>query len=200
VPPSLTEALSWLNKAAQADEPAAQNLLAALALQGIAPAAPKGLFASASPACASPDYPQALHWAERAVRNGSVEAQALLGFIRTSGPEEMRDPAEGERLYRAAAEAGNAQGKLGCAMALLRRFNEASAHLKQAIAIDANVAERHNNFGVALSGLGKFDEAAAAFRHAIAIRPDYADAHGSLSNCLLTLGDLHQGFQEYRWR
>ncbi len=87
VPPSLTEALSWLNKAAEADEPAAQCLLAGLALQGIAPAVPKGLFASANPACDTPDYPQALHWVERAARSGSAEAQALLGFIHTAGPD-----------------------------------------------------------------------------------------------------------------
>ena len=121
VPPSLTEALSWLNRAAEADEPAAQSLLANLALQGITSAAPDGLFASASAATAPPDYARALHWAERAARNGFAEALALLGFIRTSGPDAMRSRADGERFYQAAAEAGTAQGKLGWAMALLRR-------------------------------------------------------------------------------
>ena len=48
--------------------------------------------------------------------------------------------------------------------------------------------------------LGKSDEAVTAYRRALAIRPDYADAHCGLSLSLLLLGDLRQGFEEYRWR
>ena len=120
VPSCPTEALSWLTKAAVAGEPAAQSLLASLALQGIAPTAPQGLFGTGN-IFAEPDFQKAKEWALRAADAGFAEAQALLGFLLTSGPEPMRDSEEGERLYRQAAAAGNAQGKLGWALALLRR-------------------------------------------------------------------------------
>ena len=170
MPPSLTEALSWLNKAAEADEPAAQCLLAGLALQGIAPAVPKGLFASANPACDTPDYPQALHWVERAARSGSAEAQALLGFIHTAGPDEMLDPAEGERLYQAAAAAGNAQGKLGWAMALLRRntieaASEARTLLQSAADTGGSAAAHFLLGAIAESGVAGEQNYATATEH-----------------------------------
>ena len=122
VPSCPSEALHWLTKAAMAGEPAAQSLLASLALQGIVSAGPRRLF-DASGLCCEPDYQQAKSWAQRAAAAGSAEAQALLGFLLTSGPEAMRDPERGEQLYQQAAAAENARGKLGCALALLRRGN-----------------------------------------------------------------------------
>ena len=53
-----------------------------------------------------------------------------------------------------------------------------------------------NTFGQ----LRKIDEAVGAYRRAIANSPNYAKAHYGLSLCLLSLGDLRQGFEEYRWR
>ncbi len=135
-----------------------------------------------------------------ALRPNDAEARADLGALLIGlGQFDEAAAALGQALALN-PNSGEWRNNLAVAFIKLRRFNEAIAHLKQAFAIDPNVAERHNNFGVALTGLGRFDEAATAFRRAIATRPDYAEAHGSLSNCLLTLGDLRQGFQEYRWR
>ena len=39
----------------------------------------------------SPDPRRAAEWARRAADNGSADGKALLAYILTSGPEEMRD-------------------------------------------------------------------------------------------------------------
>jgi uncharacterized protein len=167
VPPSLTEALIWLNQAAAADVPSAQSLLARMALEGITLAGPKGFFELPAPAHRAPDYPLALHWAQRAAGGGSAEGQGLLAFIRSAGPEEMRDPLEGERLYQAAAEAGNAHGELGWAMALLGRNSLEAARQARTLlhsAANAGLPTAHYLLGaIAESGMaGEADLVAAA--------------------------------------
>jgi len=189
-PPSLTEALVWLNKAAEADEPAAQSLLASLALQGITPVVPAGLFASPDPACGAPDHARALHWAKRAARRGSAEARALLGFIRTSGPDEMRDPAEGERCYQVAAEAGNARGKLGWALALLRRDTAETAQEARTLlqsAADAGLPVACYLLGlIAETGIaGAQDFSAAAEHYRVAAEQGHAPAQFRYGMALL---------------
>jgi TPR repeat protein len=116
-PVSLGEALRWFRRAADAGEVAAQTQLAELALQGVSDCPPSGLF---DDPCVGSDFDRAEHWCREAVAAGSAEAKALLAFILTDGPEERRDPAAGETLYRESAEAGCARGRLGLALALLR--------------------------------------------------------------------------------
>jgi hypothetical protein len=128
VAPNLETALHWLGPAAAQGDIDAQAMLASLALQGIAVAAAAhdGLFGA--PAWRDgrpPDYATALQWAERAASGGSAAAQAMLGYILTSGPLELRNSARGVACYRVAAEAGDAHGKLGWALALLAEPNEA---------------------------------------------------------------------------
>ena len=169
VPACLTEASVWLNQAAEAGDPSAQSLLARLALQGINLAAPTGLFISAVPAQPAPDYPLALHWAERAARGGSAEGQALLAFIRTAGPEEMRDAQEGERFYQAAAEAGNANGELGWATALLHHGTLETANQARVLlqsAANAGLPTAHYLLGaIAESGMADEPDFVASAEH-----------------------------------
>jgi TPR repeat protein len=128
VPCCLTEALRWLARAAEGNDADAQELLARLALQGISQTTSTGLFDDiARHTSGTPDYDYALKWAGRAADGGSLEATALLGFIRTTGSEQIRDQEQGEDLYRQAAEKGSAQGQLGWAMALLRRNTPGAA-------------------------------------------------------------------------
>jgi TPR repeat protein len=117
VPISLGEALRWFRRAADAGEAAAQTQLAELLLLGVSDHPPSGLFDAPG---VTNDYDRAAHWCREAVAGGSSEAKALLAFILTDGPEERRDPAAGEALYREAAEAGWSRGQLGLALALLR--------------------------------------------------------------------------------
>lgn len=170
VPPCPTEALCWLTRAAAAGEVAAQSLLASLALQGVSQTTHAGLFATV---CGDVDGPanfhQALRWAQRAASGGSPEAQALLGFILTAGPAEVRDPEQGELLYRQSAEAGNAQGQFGWALALLRRNTADAVHEARGLleaAAAAGVPTAHYMLGViAESGIGGPLDFAAAAEH-----------------------------------
>ncbi len=169
VPPCPAEALCWLTRAAAAGELAAQSLLASLALQGVSPTTQAGLFATISgDTDSASSFHRALQWAQRAASGGSPEAQALLGFILTAGPAELRDPEQGEVLYRRSAEAGNAQGQLGWALALLRRNTADTAAEARGLltaAAAAGIPTAHYLLGIiAESGIGggRKDFAAAA--------------------------------------
>lgn len=171
VPACLPEALSWLTRAAEAGEVDAQSLLATLALQGVSRPAPNGgLFgAIGTRADEGPDYEQAMTWAQCAAVSGDPAAQAVLGFILTSGPPQVRDPAQGADWYRRAAEAGNAQGQLGWALALLQRdptgrLGEARDLLNAAAA--AGIPTAHYILGMlAECGVGGTQDCVAAVEH-----------------------------------
>ncbi len=163
VPQSRGDAATWLERAGEAGHIEAQALLAALLLHGTAgaDAAPDAaLFASRSPIGASgPNYAAASVWAKRAAEAGSGDAQALMGYVLTTGPEEMRDLAAAEQWYRRSAAAGCPQGSLGLALALLR--TEQPEQQKQAAVEMAHAAQAElptalyllgvmNEFGVGL--------------------------------------------------
>jgi Flp pilus assembly protein TadD len=61
--------------------------------------------------------------------------------------------------------------------------------LREAIRINPEDAEAHNNLGILLAGQGKYHEAEKAFREAIRINPDDAEAHNNLGILLSDLGD-----------
>jgi TPR repeat protein len=173
VPACATEALRWLTRAAEAGEVPAQSLLAGLALQGISQTNSTGLFDTGIDfADQAPDYDQALKWARRASAGGSSDVKALLGFILTAGPAEVRSQEEGEALYRQAAATGNTQGQLGWALALLRRntpdaVGEARNLLEAAA--DAALPMAHYVLGViAESGVAGTQDFVAAGRHYLA--------------------------------
>ncbi len=126
VPACPDAALHWFTRAACGGHVDAQVLLASLALQGISSDVPLGLFEAATHYVGRPpDYQAALRWAREAAATGSAEAQTLLAYILTAGPEAMRDARQGAANYRLAAAQGSAQGQLGWALALLR--DDASA-------------------------------------------------------------------------
>jgi hypothetical protein len=130
VPPSQTEGLRWLRRAASRGNAEAQSLLAALCVHGFAGAetdlAPgeepdaERLFA-VQDAPASPDFDSALKWARQAAEAGSAKGQALLAYVLTYGPDEMRDLAQAHHWYERSAAAGCPEGNLGYALSLVRR-------------------------------------------------------------------------------
>ena len=120
-PSSPDAALRWLTCAGEREDVEAQALLASLALQGISVGADGRLLEAASRfAGRPPDYQAAMQWGRRAAAGGSAEAQTMLGYILTYGPDELRDVPRAARYYREAAESGFARGQLGWALALLR--------------------------------------------------------------------------------
>ena len=123
VPPSKVEGVRWLERAATQNHTEAQSLLATMFIHGMVDRPDSGgtagvLFASMERS--PPDFINAQKWARQAAESGSSEAQALLGYILTSGPEEMRNLDEATGWYKRSAEAGCPQGHLGYALALAR--------------------------------------------------------------------------------
>ena len=144
VPHSRPQGVRWLERAANQGFVEAQVLLATLSLHGIVASSgdggPASLFDTPGGGTGSnePDFATAEKWARRAADAGSADGQALLGYILTSGPEEMRKPDEAVGWYKKSAEAGCPQGHLGYALALAQnaRAPETQAaiteHLRQA--------------------------------------------------------------------
>ncbi len=136
VPQSLSEGLRWLERAAGRDYVEAQNLMAAMCLQGVlSPGTEVGdpLFATSMPQQGATDWARARIWAERAAAAGSPEGQATLAFILTIGPEEGREAARAAALYEASARSGWPHGCLGWA---LQRLGRASADPEVAATTD----------------------------------------------------------------
>jgi TPR repeat protein len=171
LPASPNAAVHWLGRAALGGEVEAQLMLATLALQGVVEAPEgEGLFAApANTATGVPNYPRALHWTNMAVAAGSAPAKALLGFILTAGPPELRDTDKGDDCYRQAAEGGSAHGQLGWAIALLRSSSPAAireAHKLLTAAAEKNLPAALCMLGImADSGVGGTVDLASAAQH-----------------------------------
>jgi len=58
---------------------------------------PERLFAEEGPG--EPDFASAVKWAGPAAEAGSAKAQAVLAYVLTCGPEEMRDLEKAHRWY-----------------------------------------------------------------------------------------------------
>ena len=70
--------------------------------------------------------------------------------------------------------------RLGCSLLEKRRFSDAIACYRRAVAIRPEYAEAHSNLGMVLRDAGRIDEAIAAHRQALALKPDSAEIHSSL--------------------
>jgi TPR repeat protein len=177
---NLASALPWLTRAAAQDDMDAQTLLASLALQGIkvtptandAPLFGPAAWHEGQP----PDHAAALYWAERAAIGGSASAQTILGYILTAGPPALRDAERGAVCYRAAAEAGDAHGKLGWAMLLLA--DPAEATRVRALLADAATA----GIATAHYTLGALDDGPDAPPHRLAAAAEHYRAAAELGH------------------
>jgi tetratricopeptide (TPR) repeat protein len=69
----------------------------------------------------------------------------------------------------------------------LRRFSEAEAEYRRALAINPSYAEAYNNLGSVLRDLERPAEAEPAYRRALALKPGYLEA---MNNLVLALKDL----------
>ena len=134
VPHSRVTATQWLTRAAEGGQREAQSVLAALYLTGASKAEGRlgGASVFADDGATEPDFGQAARWARPAAEGGSADAQALLAYLMTSGPEEMRDLPAAMDWYRKSAEAGCAQGSLGLALAILRDAKDDADRAKAA--------------------------------------------------------------------
>src|SRR5271168_5355475 len=106
VPASRIEGGRWLQRAAGHGHVEAQTLLGGLCVHGLAGDVngdrAERLFAEE--AAGEPDFAAALKWARLAAEAGSAKAQAVLGYVLTCGPEEMRDLETAHRWYQRSAQ------------------------------------------------------------------------------------------------
>jgi tetratricopeptide (TPR) repeat protein len=73
----------------------------------------------------------------------------------------------------------------GAALQAERRFGDAEAHYRKAIALRPDYAPAYSNLGTALRAEGRRSDAVDAYDRAIALQPDFADAHYNLANALV---------------
>jgi tetratricopeptide (TPR) repeat protein len=70
-------------------------------------------------------------------------------------------------------------------------------HQEQALQIQPDSAQTHNDVGLAYGKLGKHRDAIKAFKEAILKKPDYAEAHYNLAITYLILKDENGALREY---
>jgi serine/threonine-protein kinase len=87
---------------------------------------------------------------------------------------------------------------LGGAFYLAKRWDEAVAFWRAAVAVRPSAAAAHGNLGAALCDKGQLDEAVRECRTAIDLDPNYAKAHSNLGNALREKGQLDEAVREYR--
>jgi len=76
----------------------------------------------------------------------------------------------------------------------------AEACFRDALRLDPDYAEAHNNLGTILQAHGQPQEALAHYQQALRLRPDYAEANLNQAQALLLIGDFLPGWQGYEWR
>ena len=155
VPYSQSEGARWLERAGLHGHVEAQCLLAAILIQGLASSSDIGREQGASrlfsePARQSnvpnPDFAAAFKWARMAAESGSPDGQALLGYVLSFGPDQLRHEDEARGWYQRSAEGGCPQGHLGYALALAKhpklseRRSEIAEHIQLAAAADLPTA------------------------------------------------------------
>lgn len=123
VPPSREEGARWMRRAAEHGNAEAQAALAGLYLTGFASDdagnGSQRLFEQAE--SGEPRFGPALELATKAANAGSAKGQALLGYILTVGPADMRDLEAAHAWYERSADGGCPEGSLGLALSLARR-------------------------------------------------------------------------------
>lgn len=93
------------------------------------------------------------------------------------------------------AEALHLKGVL-CSMA--GRFSEAETLLRQAIAIQDNIAKYHNNLGNACKAQGKLDEGIVSYQRATELDGGFVDAWYNLGVALADKGELEKSLAAYQ--
>ena len=75
--------------------------------------------------------------------------------------------------------------------------NAAIVEWNQALEVDPDSAEAHNNLGVLLTRKGSFDQAMTHFQRATGLKPDYAQAHYNLGGIFSRQGRWDEAIAEW---
>ncbi len=156
VPANLKEGALWLEAAANGGCAEAQFIVATLYMQGLPELVEvTGIdilnYDHVQHEEIVPDMQKAAYWAQKAAEQGSADAQALYGYMLSSGPEEIRDVEAALEWYDKAVAQECVQGYLGKGLLLLQRGNNADDYAKAAVYLE-KAAE--GNMGSAIYRLG----------------------------------------------
>ena len=144
---------------------------------------------------------------DKAVRSvrGVLKPAVTVMLLLTLGMlswKQSRMYSNAETLYRTTIKRNNicwmAHNNLGLLLANMGRTNEALAHYRKALDLNANYAEPHNNLGLLLANMGRTNEALAHYRKALEINPNYGGAHFNLGLLLANMGRTDEALAHYR--
>jgi Flp pilus assembly protein TadD len=87
---------------------------------------------------------------------------------------------------------------LGIALQAQRKWDEAEASFRQALALDPLLAEAHNSLGCVLTSQGKLEDAVEALNRAQSLAPHLPQASNNLGNALRLQGKLTEAVKAFR--
>jgi len=170
----------WRNRSDNRQNPAALCLQAHAALR-------QGQHAHA----------QQLYRAVLRLDSHNIDALYNLGVLRFN-----IDTEEAAKLFRQAicekSDFPEALSALGCALTLLKRYDEAIPYLEHALGIRPDLAEAHGNLGAALQGLGRQKEAIIHLEKAIAFQPRLAEPYNNLGKAFRIFGRYTEATDYFR--
>jgi hypothetical protein len=160
------------------------------------------LYALATDAAATQDFPRAIRLYDQAIAINPSHAEAYykrgnalkyLGRL-DAAVESYNQAIERRPDYAYAyCNRGVVQQSLGLASAALSSYD-------QAIALEATDAMTHYNRALLMQDCSRWDEVLASYNQAISIDPGFADAQYNRSLALLFHGDFENGWRSYEWR
>jgi tetratricopeptide (TPR) repeat protein len=100
-------------------------------------------------------------------------------------------------LLLSTGRCADADYRTGAALSRLGRVQDAIGHFEQALRLNPEYAEAHNNLGVALLAQGRRQEAIGHWEQALRINPDLAEAHFNLGLAFVGQDRLHEAITCY---
>ena len=134
-------------------------------------------------------------WAKAVVACVVVVPLGLLTW------QQSHDYADEETLYRATLSRNPSSWMAHNNLAVLKlasSADEAMAHLNEALRLNPDYPEAHDNRGLALQLMGRYEEAAAEHAAALRLEPAFAEAHNNMGAALQKLGRLEDAVRSYR--
>ena len=89
------------------------------------------------------------------------------------------------------------ENNLGVAIQDQRRYDEAIAHYRRAVALRPAYPPAYNNMATALRAAGRLDDAVAMYKRALELQTDFPDAEYNLANALVEKGRTDEAIGHY---
>ena len=133
---------------------------------------------------------------------GTVAAMVVVTALGVASWQRSSIYADEETLWRDNVaknpEAGMAYANLGLLMEWAKRPDVAAGYFQQAVRINPDEADQHNNLALALLQLAGRRRRFPTSRRRYRLDPDYADAYVNLGNALFQEGRVSEAFSHYQ--